>query len=252
MSIAPTSGNHPFPEIIGIILPVIGLCNYSPHKNLSPPHLRVTLTHTVEFLPTSLSLTKTTPWDGPLSVYGKCIPGSKHAFTLLWLALDFLPGCSQGPSLRSSSHNSSETWDMTNFLHPIFFLQHFVFSSLKRGQEKNSALEMGEGTGLMARVMFTCSGHIRLKRFGVFELLKVPEKNGWMRGCHVASFGQERVWELTGEHPWASCLDQQNNPSLNKNCSKRHWIFIKLQFTNKVQYHCPGPQEGICPRIPQT
>lgn len=37
---------------------------------------------------------------------------------------------------------------------------------------------MGEGTGLMARVMFTCSEHIRLKRFGVFELLKVPEKNG--------------------------------------------------------------------------
>lgn len=133
-----------------------------------------------------------------------------------------------------------------------FFLQHFVFSSLKRGQEKNSVLELGEGTGLMMRVMYTCSGHIRLKRLGDSELLKVPEKNGWMRGCRVASFGQEWVWELTGEHPWASWLDQQNNLSLNKNCSKRHWVFIKLQFTRKVQYHCPGPQDGICPGIPQT
>lgn len=42
-------------------------------------------------------------------------------------------------------------WDLgyDKFLAPHFFLQHFVFSSL-RGQEKNSALEMGEGTGLMA------------------------------------------------------------------------------------------------------
>ena len=52
--------------------------------------------------------------DSPHSVYRMCISLNKPAFTLLWLALEFFPVQSQGPSLdMAHPRDSPKTWDMT-------------------------------------------------------------------------------------------------------------------------------------------
>ena len=109
----------PFPEIVGIILLLISLWNYPAHKNWSPHILgllsssKMAHTLSVECVSPMAALAF---WDRLHSAYGKCLSLSKPAFSLLWLALEFFPAWSPGPSLGGPFQGL--TWD-TGHDHPL-------------------------------------------------------------------------------------------------------------------------------------
>ena len=52
-------------------------------------------------------------WDKLCSAFGICSFLNKHAFTLLWLTVEFFPAWNQGPTLGSQSQGLLRSWDMT-------------------------------------------------------------------------------------------------------------------------------------------
>ena len=108
----------PFPKIAGIILPLISLWNYPAHKNKTP-HISESLAF----------------WDSPHSVFGVCTSLNKSVFTLLQLALEFLPARSQGLSLGSPSQGLA--WDLR---HDQSLSPHFSINNTAQKGNMNGTI----------------------------------------------------------------------------------------------------------------
>ena len=84
------------------------------HKNWQPGTLGPLIfsdgLHSVECVSPKGPLTF---WDKLYSAFGKCSCLNKHAFTLLWLTVEFFPAWNQGPTLGSQSQGLLRSWDMT-------------------------------------------------------------------------------------------------------------------------------------------